>query len=75
MVDESRSWPLPNCRQIEGGSRELHKEIFPAMVSDDPARTGIESEGQVQPSLSSYDVGDVALPRAGTLASQFSAIL
>ena len=32
------------------------------MVSDDPARTGVKSEGQIKPSFGGFDVGDVALP-------------
>jgi hypothetical protein len=62
MVDQSRGWALAGCGEIEGGGRELNKEIFATVMSDDPARAGIKSEGQVKPSLSGFDVGDVALP-------------
>ena len=58
----SRGRALAGRRQIEGRSRQLNEEIFATVVSDDPARTGVKSEGQVKPSLGGFDVGDVALP-------------
>jgi hypothetical protein len=64
MVDQSRRRALAGSGQIEGRSRQLNKEIFATLVSDDPARTGVKSEGQVKPSLSGFDIGDVALPDA-----------
>jgi hypothetical protein len=34
------------------------------VMSDDPTRTAVKGEGQVKPSLSGFDVGDIALPDA-----------
>ena len=39
MVDQSRRRALAGSGQIEGRSRQLNKEIFATVVSNDPART------------------------------------
>ena len=64
MVDQSRQRALAGSGQIEGGGRQLNKEIFATVMSDDPTRAAVKGEGQVKPTLSGFDVGDIALPDA-----------
>ena len=82
VVDKTNERSLTGHRVLEGPRSQLTGHVSPAVMCDAAARTGIESKGQIEPALLGLDVGDIVLPelaradsRAGTFASQFSAIL
>ena len=62
MLDEPGPWALTLGGHHERGERQLGAHMIAHRPADDLARGEVEDRGEVEPSLSGGDVGDVRQP-------------
>ena len=62
MMHEARGWLTPPHRHLEGIDHELCPHVGVHRPSNDPARMGVQDEGQVEEALPRRYVGDVRQP-------------
>ena len=68
MVGEPRRGTLARDGHVERSERELVAEVVGHGPADDAAGEQVEHHGQVQPALSSPDVGQILSAKSGRLS-------
>ena len=62
VVNEAVELAAARDGLIEGIQGQCGRQVFPTVVGDAAARTGIQSEGQIKPALAGGDAGKITLP-------------